>query len=200
MSKTRSLLLAAILAATGYASTCQASIVFTLTQATGGLVNMNIAATGTVDATNDIWLLVGSATSDTFLPSGSPAHSGAGPVPGLAFGGCTASNNFYRDDNGFNGVQSLLGFYFGAGGCQLNGLLNLADLNGDYVLPGSSYAAFVAGTYTSLISGTNNLTLQGLGDITLVVGTQTRVPEPATLALAALGLLCAGYGSRRRAH
>ena len=190
------LVLAGLFGATGQVA--QADIIYTLAEGAGGIVDMNIEASGTTTATADWFLLIGDATTDSFLLADTPQRNGTAPIPNLSLGGCTAQNNFYRDDGATTnyGVESLLGFFFG-GDC-LNGLIDLTDLNGDYVLPSSIFSDFVIGTYTGLIAGITSFTLQGLGDITVVVEGPASVPEPGTLALLGIGLFGMGLSRRKK--
>lgn len=166
-----------------------ADIIFTMTPGPGGTVDMNIQASGTVSASGHTWLLIGDPVADSFLVSGAASVVGGAPVPALTLDGVSAQNNFHRDDNGsaFNGVQSLLGFFFGFGG--LSGTLDLSDLIGDYNLPGSVFADFVLGTHTGLVPGASTSDhLQNLGNVTVIVRAASTVPEPGTLALLGFGI------------
>jgi len=184
----------------GLGSNAHADISFTISPGPAGTANVTINASGTTVATDDLFLIVGSPEIDSFLPDGAPQRGGfpgGGPIPDppISLGGLLAGNYFYRDDDSsfnYNGVDSLLGFYFGFGG-SLQGTLDLSELTGSYNLPLSQFSDFVLGSFEGLTPGTRANTLQDLGYISVTV-----IPEPSgilLLGVASLSLLL----KRRRA-
>ena len=191
----RTILLAALLS---LASVAQATIIFTMTPGAGGAVDMNIQASGSVTANSHTWLLIGDPTNDSFVNSGVVSSGNSAPTPSMTLGPYTALNSFYRDDNGssLNGVQSLLGFFFGFN--DLNGVLDLSDLNGDYFLPDAVFSHFIAGTHTGLVAGASTGDhLQNLGDVTVRV-LASQIPAPASLFLLGAGVAGIGFARRKK--
>jgi hypothetical protein len=167
------------------ATRVNAAVSMVISPNTDGTVSLTITATGSITATNDTFLLIGS-NLDSFLPNGAPQrYSGtvpSAPIPQLTLGSSSAFNNFYRDDDsGFTGLESIIGFFFPSG---LNGLLDLNDLNGVYYLPESRFSDFQLGTFNNLQSGTRPEHLQGLGEISIQV-----VPEPSSVIFVSLSTL-----------
>lgn len=176
----------------GHAGVCRASLTFTLSRNTTGIIDLEIVASGIANATGDMYLIVGDSR-DSFLRDGAPLVTGD-PGPDVSIGGFRFINSFYLDENnGQHGLQSLLGFNFGdsSSGCGhepgsifcLNGPVDLSVLSGSYVLPGTAFDDFIPGTYVGLTPGSREHDLQGLGNITLIV-----IPEPSISVLIALGL------------
>ncbi|MEQ8262822.1 MAG: hypothetical protein RLO18_24940 [Gimesia chilikensis] len=191
--------------------TARANIIVTLTEGVGGVVNMNISAEGTVDASDSVlppwFFVIGDPSRDSFLPAEFAGITGSPPA-GLSLDGCPANNFFYRDDSTSfspSNLQSLLGFNLAGpvspvAECEtgLMGELDLSDLNGDYVLPGSSFADFVPGSYTGLSESNGLRVLQNLPPVSLIVAESSSVPTPATVGLFAIGIFGASLAARRR--